>query len=167
MARSKAEQVASLYPDDCIIAADTVVALDHCIFGKPRDQKEALHFLQRLQGRTHQVTSGLAVLYKKRHIKEITTETTSVTFDTFDHTVLQAYVQSGEPMDKAGAYGIQGKGTFLVRSICGSYSNVVGLPMSTLLQILIRYQLVVAQSTAKTANSQQPTANDTQGRVHP
>lgn len=142
MAMAKAEQIATSYPEACVIGADTVVALDQTLFGKPRDRHEALTTLQRLQGQTHQVITGFAILMKQRMIAELGTITTLVTFDTFADDILQAYVDSGEPMDKAGAYGIQGKGTFLIRSITGSYSNVVGLPVNAVMQILLRHRLV-------------------------
>ena len=142
MALAKAEQVASISPHACVIAADTVVALGQTIFGKPHDTAEALAILQALQGTTHQVITGLVVMLKARRIKEIVSDTSLVAFDLFEDTVLQAYIKTGEPMDKAGAYGIQGKGTFLVRSLHGSYSNVVGLPVHALVQILLSHELI-------------------------
>lgn len=148
MATAKAGQVAAAHPGACVIGADTVVALDHQIFGKPRDQAEALTILRTLQGRTHAVITGLAVILNQRAISEVSATTTLVTFDDFDDQILQAYVDSGEPMDKAGAYGIQGKGTFLVRAIAGSCSNVVGLPVNALVQVLLRHQLIRAASPA-------------------
>ena len=142
MAETKARAIARRHPRACVIGADTVVALEATIFGKPRDRADALAILKRLQGRTHQVITGLAVLCDCQNMKEIVTETTLVTFDSFTDSILQAYVDSGEPMDKAGAYGIQGKGTFLVRTIFGSYSNVVGLPGNALVRILLDRHLI-------------------------
>ena len=142
MAVAKAEQIATISPESCVIGADTVVALDQTLFGKPRDRHEALTTLKRLQGQTHQVITGFAILMKQRAIVELGAITTLVTFDTFTDNILQAYVDSGEPMDKAGAYGIQGKGTFLIRSITGSFSNVVGLPVNEIVQRLLRHRLV-------------------------
>jgi septum formation protein len=142
MALTKAEQIATGDPESCVIGADTVVALDQTLFGKPCNRHEALTTLKKLQGRTHQVITGFAVLMKKRAILELATITTLVTFDTFTDNILQTYVDSGEPMDKAGAYGIQGKGTFLIRSISGSYSNVVGLPVNDIVQILLKHRLI-------------------------
>lgn len=139
---SKAEQIATIAPDSCVIGADTVVALDQTLFGKPGNRHEALTTLKKLQGQTHQVITGFAVLMKKRAIKELASITTLVTFDTFTDNILQAYVDSGDPMDKAGAYGIQGKGTFLIRSITGSYSNVVGLPVNDIVQMLLKHRLI-------------------------
>lgn len=142
MAWAKAMQIATAHPDSCVIGADTVVALDRTIFGKPRDRHEALATLKTLQGHTHQVITGFAVLMPQRAIEEVSTRTTRVTFDTFTDDILQAYVNSEDPLDKAGAYGIQGKGAFLIRSITGSYSNVVGLPLNSVVQVLLRHQLL-------------------------
>lgn len=141
MAVAKAEQIATISPESCVIGADTVVALDQTLFGKPSDRHEALTTLKKLQGQTHQVITAFAILLKHRAVEELGTITTLVTFDTFSDDILQAYVDSGESMDKAGAYGIQGKGTFLIRSITGSYSNVVGLPVNEILQRLLRHRL--------------------------
>lgn len=142
MATAKAEQVATANPESCVIGADTVVALEGNIFGKPRNRPDALTILKCLQGQTHQVITGFAVIAPHRGIKEIATAVSLVTFDTFTDDILQAYVDSGEPMDKAGAYGIQGKGTFLIRSITGSYSNVVGLPVNAVVQVLLKHHLM-------------------------
>jgi len=143
MALGKARTLAAQYPRHGIIAADTVVALGGTIFGKPADSAEAFAYLKQLRGRTHRVITGLAVLLAASNIEESLIETTSVTFDHFEDSILKAYVNSGDPLDKAGAYGIQGQGTFLVRTITGSYSNVVGLPVNQLLGLLFRHQLIV------------------------
>ena len=142
MALEKARALAGKFPTHGIIAADTVVALGGTIFGKPADSAEALAFLRQLQGRTHRVISGLALLLTAKNIEESLIATTSVTFDHFEDAILRAYVNSGDPLDKAGAYGIQGQGTFLVRSITGSYSNVVGLPVNQLLSLLFKHRLI-------------------------
>lgn len=142
MAASKAKQVADDHPDSCIIAADTVVALDDHIFGKPRDKREALAMLMSLQGRTHAVTTGFALFSRNRNIEEVSSVTTEVTFGLFSEAILQAYVNSGDPMDKAGAYGIQGAGSFLVHSVTGSCSNVAGLPIHAVVQSLLRHGLL-------------------------
>ncbi|MBM9536966.1 Maf family protein [Desulfobulbus alkaliphilus] len=144
LATAKAESMASDQPQACIIGADTVVSLGTTLFGKPADQQEALTILKNLQGKTHLVTTGLAIICRQRDIKETTTVTSQVTFDTFPDPVLQAYIETGDPMDKAGAYGIQGQGAFLVRSITGSWSNIVGLPVNTLIRTLLRLELLQA-----------------------
>lgn len=142
MASAKAEQVAVQYPNACVLGADTIVVLDHHIFGKPRDNEGALAMLTSLQGKTHQVITGFALIAKKRTMIEVATVTTSVTFGTYCDAVLRSYVQTGEPMDKAGAYGIQGIGGLLVQEISGSYSNVVGLPLQAVVQILLQWRCI-------------------------
>lgn len=139
MAGAKAEQVAIKHPDACVIGADTVVTLDHHIFGKPRDREDALAMLTSLQGHTHTVITGFALIANNRELKTVEAVTTSVTFGTFSDTVLRSYVLTGEPMDKAGAYGIQGIGGFLVHEISGSYSNVVGLPLHAVVHTLLKW----------------------------
>lgn len=143
MAMDKARALALKHPTSCVIGADTVVALGGTIFGKPADCAEALASLKQLQGRTHRVITGLALIHAAQNIAESLIETTSVTFDHFEDSILNAYVNSGDPLDKAGSYGIQGQGTFLVRAITGSYSNVVGLPVNQLLSLLLKHQIVV------------------------
>lgn len=138
MAAAKAGQVAAAHPGACVIGADTVVALDHQIFGKPRDQAEALTILRTLQGRTHAVITGLAVILNQRAISEVSATTTLVTFDDFDDQILQAYVDSGEPMDKAGAYGIQGRAGMFVEHLAGSFTGVMGLPVCETGELLKR-----------------------------
>lgn len=101
--------------------------------------------LTALQGRTHEVTTGFAIVAPHRQIMEVNSTTTLVTFGVFAEPILQAYVRSGEPMDKAGAYGIQGLGSFLVQSITGSCSNVVGLPIHTVIQSLLKHGLLEAR----------------------
>ncbi|MCL2789201.1 MAG: Maf family protein [Desulfobulbus sp.] len=142
MAATKARAVAAAYPAACVLGADTVVALDGHIFGKPQNHAEALTMLKTLQGRTHAVTTGFAIVAKDRNIEEIDAMTTLVTFGTFPDPILRAYVDSGEPMDKAGAYGIQGIGSFLVHSISGSCSNVVGLPVHAVVRSLLKQSIL-------------------------
>ncbi len=142
MARTKAALIAGNHPQACVIAADTVVALGQTIFGKPRDREEALAILTALQGRTHEVITGFAVLCAESAIAAVAAVSSQVTFASFAGTILQAYVDTGEPMDKAGAYGIQGRGAFLVHSLHGSYSNVVGLPVTELVAVLLQHRLI-------------------------
>jgi septum formation protein len=142
MAAAKAELVARDRPDACVIGADTVVALDGTVFGKPRDPDDALAILQTLRGRTHQVITGVAVVCPARGIDEVFTVTSQVSFAAFPDEILRAYIDTGEPTDKAGAYAIQGCGAFLVRTIAGSCSNVVGLPVHDLVTVLLHHRLV-------------------------
>ena len=131
LARLKASALEST---DLIIAADTVVVIDDEILGKPRDQAHARSMLKRLRAQTHRVYSGVCVQHGAR--VESAHEITRVTFGDFSDEFIAAYVQTGEPLDKAGSYGAQGKGALLVSKIEGDYWNVVGLPISRLSQML-------------------------------
>ncbi len=119
---------------DTVIAADTVVVLDGKVLGKPADEAEAKAMLKALSGRTHQVMTGLTVLSKQGAVT--CTEITQVRFRPLSSGEISRYVASGDPMDKAGAYGIQSGGALFVESICGDYYNVMGLPVCRLWQIL-------------------------------
>ena len=124
-------------PGELIIAADTVVALDGAVLGKPRSGEEAFAMLSALSGREHHVYTGVTVLRDGRTVTEH--ERTAVAFRELEPGEIRAYVATGEPMDKAGAYGIQGLGALLVSGIRGDYCNVVGLPVFRLGQILARF----------------------------
>ena len=119
-----------------IIAADTVVALDGAVLGKPADELEAFKMLTTLSGCRHQVYTGLTVLYAGEQITEC--EATDVCFRALEEKEISAYLSTGEPMDKAGAYGIQGYGALFVEGIRGDYYNVMGLPVCRLGRILAR-----------------------------
>ena len=137
LAKQKAENIAGEITDDAVvIAADTMVALDGQVLGKPCDEKEAYNMLKMLSGNTHQVYTGVAVIDTKsgRIINEY--ETTGVKFRTLLDEEIKAYIKSGEPMDKAGAYGIQELGALFIQGIEGDYFNVVGLPLCRLGRIL-------------------------------
>ena len=116
--------------DDVVIAADTIVLLDNMILGKPKDSEEAVKMLRNLSGRTHEVLTGVAVFYKGK--KKVAVEKTIVKFRKLTDREIQNYVKTGEPLDKAGAYGIQGRGAIFINSIEGCYNNVVGLPLTRL-----------------------------------
>ena len=137
LAKQKAENIAGEITDDAVvIAADTMVALDGQVLGKPCDEKEAYNMLKMLSGNTHQVYTGVAVIDTKsgKIINEY--ETTGVKFRTLLDDEIKAYIKSGEPMDKAGAYGIQELGALFIQGIEGDYFNVVGLPLCRLGRIL-------------------------------
>lgn len=130
LARQKAQAVARECPDDLVIGADTVVVLDGEILGKPADEADAARMLRMLSGRTHAVYTGVCLLRAGK--AETFFEQTLVTFYPLTNKEIEEYVATGEPMDKAGAYGIQGRGCTLVREIRGDYFNVVGLPVAAL-----------------------------------
>lgn len=128
LAMQKAEAVAVQYPESTVIGADTVVVCDGKILGKPKDESDAFDMLKSLSGRIHTVCTGAAII-RGSETKNFC-EVTEVEFHELTDDEIRAYVKTGEPMDKAGAYGIQGKGCVLVKRINGDYFNVVGLPVS-------------------------------------
>ena len=125
------EQVGSEIP---VIAADTMVVLENEILGKPFDSNDAAVMLRKLSGRVHRVLTGVAVFYKTQNLVEVVE--TKVWFRSLSEIEINAYVATGEPFDKAGAYGIQGRGAVLVEKIDGCYNNVVGLPLTRLYQMM-------------------------------
>ena len=135
IALAKAEEVAARSSsDDLILAADTLVYLDGDPLGKPEDPDAAAAMLRRLSGREHFVCTGVALIRGSR--KLVRSEKTAVRFRVLSDDRILRYVATGEPLDKAGAYGIQGMGCLLVSGITGDYSNVVGLPLGLLGEML-------------------------------
>src|SRR5690606_4601248 len=121
-------------PDAFVIAADTIVVFDGEVYPKPSSKEQAESFLRRFAGKTHSVFTGVSIL--GNGISNVFSVETKVTFKGLDDKLIRAYVDSGDPMDKAGGYGIQTSGALLVDRIDGDYLNVVGLPLSRLLEIL-------------------------------
>ena len=144
LAEDKAAVVADGSPDAWVIGADTVVTLEGHILGKPRDHDQALSMLTMLSGHTHRVITAYSLLCRERDVSVVRAASTEVTFHTFPASVLEAYIRTGEPMDKAGAYGIQGIGGFLVKEVCGSVSNVIGLPLSEVVAELLTYDVIAS-----------------------
>lgn len=130
-ARAKAQAVSVLCPKDLVLGADTIVALDGTLLGKPKDAQDARAMLSLLSGREHEVTTVVALGHNGK-IVSVFKETTFVRFRQLSKAEISGYAAMGEPLDKAGAYGIQGFGALLVESIKGCYYNVMGLPMSRL-----------------------------------
>ncbi|MEG2295276.1 MAG: Maf family protein [Oscillospiraceae bacterium] len=137
LALEKAKQVALEYPHDCIIGADTIVVLDNNIICKPKDEQDAKEILRSLSGNTHQVFTGVAIY--SMDCQDVFYEETQVTFRELSDLEIDYYIQTKEPMDKAGAYGIQGKGALFVSKITGDYYNVMGLPICKLNIKLFNY----------------------------
>ena len=133
---AKAASVAEHRPQAWVIGADTVVVLEGEILGKPANEKEAAAMLAKLQGRKHQVFGGLAVINRTLQIQRVDCSISRVRFMPLSPAAIRSYVGSGEPMDKAGAYAIQGLGAALVAEVSGSYSNVVGLDLEMLIALL-------------------------------
>jgi len=142
MAREKAAVVRASFPEAWIISGDTIVCLDRKILGKPAHNEDAVGQLMALSGREHCVRTGFCVTHGGRRVEVTRSVTTKVRFATFSEVTARAYVATGESLDKAGAYAIQGKGACLVQSIEGSYSNVVGMPLCELLQVLHEYGVI-------------------------
>jgi len=134
LAHAKALSVAKVHPDAVVIAADTIVCLASAVLGKPSDEEDARRMLRALSGKTHRVITGIAVCTNKVTLRG--SETTQVTFRTVMEEEIWEYVHSGEPMDKAGAYGIQGQAAAFVADLQGCYYNVVGLPVLRLARML-------------------------------
>jgi len=143
LARLKAEAVGLGQPSSWVVAADTVVIVDGRLLTKPDSEAEALDMLMQLAGREHQVRTGFSLFRADRSFLALDSVLTTVRFRSFGCDWAKSYVQTGEPMDKAGGYGIQERGGVLVEAVDGSYSNVVGLPLAELVELLCRQQVVV------------------------
>ena len=141
-AREKAMDVAAFSPPGSfVLGADTVVVIDGEVLGKPSDLEDATRMLRLLSGRTHQVHTGICLVRAPDEIEALKHETTLVTFRELDEEEIRSYVESGEPLDKAGAYAVQGLASKFVTRISGCYSNVVGLPVALVYGILKRVEL--------------------------
>ena len=141
LADLKASSCAKLFPDKIVIGCDTIVIYEDEIMGKPKDREDAFQMLRKLSGKVHSVLTGVS-LYYNTQTTVFTTET-SVEFYTLSDSEINAYLDTGEPFDKAGAYGIQGKGSLLVRGIEGDYFNVVGLPVASLSRNLKQFETLI------------------------
>ncbi|CAD7849304.1 MAG: Septum formation protein Maf [Olavius algarvensis Delta 4 endosymbiont] len=142
LADAKAADIAAGHPDSWVLGADTIVVINKHILGKPDSGASARHMLRQLSGQTHEVMTGFAIHCPAAEHRYATTITTAVTFKSLSDGEIEWYVQTKEPFDKAGAYAIQGIGTFLVRRIQGSYTNVVGLPVYEVIEYLIEQGVV-------------------------
>jgi len=131
-AHRKARVVAKKIPDALVIGADTLVFVDNEILGKPRDQAEARRMIARLQGRTHQVVTGVCLMHLRSHRERIFADSTDVLFHPLNARQIRDYLRQINPLDKAGAYAIQEGGEKIISEISGSFSNVVGLPVEKL-----------------------------------
>jgi len=136
LSREKADAVAGTTNGRYFIGADTVVVLEERIMGKPADEAEAFRMLAALSGRDHEVITGFSVFDKVSGIHLSRCVRTEVTFKELSEREIRSYIASGCPMDKAGAYAMQGGAVHFIRSICGSYTNVIGLPMTELYETL-------------------------------
>ena len=142
LASAKAVSVARLWPKAWVIAADTIVVLDNRILGKPADRDQARLMLQQLSGKTHRVLTGISLCCRSKKCCSTRAVTTEVTFKVLSDLEIEWYLSTGQPYDKAGGYGIQGRGAFLVKRISGSYTNVVGLPVCETIELLLGNKVI-------------------------
>lgn len=143
LARRKADAVAADYPDDWVLGADTLVFLEGVPMGKPRDTDEAFRMLKQLSGKKHQVMTGVCLINRSKGLCLQDVAVTDVYFSCLSDREILDYIATGEPMDKAGAYAIQGRAGMYVEKISGSHSNVIGLPMSTVREMLKKVEIAV------------------------
>ncbi|MBU4344324.1 MAG: Maf family protein [Desulfobacteraceae bacterium] len=145
LAEKKAHDVSKRYPENWVIGADTIVLIGDTILGKPGSKAEAKSMLKRLGGQVHQVLTGYCICCEAKNKGFSETIKTEVLFKNLADEEIEWYINTKEPFDKAGAYAIQGLGTFLVKSINGSYTNVVGLPVCEIIEFLIKEGVVGRQ----------------------
>jgi nucleoside triphosphate pyrophosphatase len=138
LSEEKARDVGQKYPNAWVLGADTIVYTDSIILGKPKTREEALDMLRRLSGQGHSVLTGFSVLNISKGKGERGAVETAVKVKSLSPVEMEWYVRTGEPFDKAGAYAIQGMGSFMIESIRGSYTNVVGLPVCEVIDMLVR-----------------------------
>lgn len=138
IAFTKANAVFQKFPQSIVIGADTMVCLDGEMLGKPKNEEDAYRMLSSLSGKTHEVVTGVSILSSEAQCSFY--DKTLVTFYELNDDILQWYIETKEPFDKAGAYGIQGKGKLFVKEIHGDYYNVMGLPIARLYRELIKLQ---------------------------
>jgi septum formation protein len=142
LAELKAVDISKKHPESWVIGADTIVLIDGKILGKPGSKAEARSMLRHLSGKTHQVLTGYCLCCAKKNLLFSETAKTDVQFKMLSDAEIEWYIQTAEPFDKAGAYAIQGIGMFLVKSINGSYTNVVGLPVCEVIEFLIKEGII-------------------------
>ncbi len=142
LAREKAAAMAVKHPQAIVLGADTIVALDGLILGKPKNRKQAREMLQRLSGRTHTVFTGFALAQESRNVAKTRVVRSAVRFKVISPDEMGWYIASAEPYDKAGGYAAQGMGASFIKSIRGSYTNVIGLPVCEVLEELKKLDAV-------------------------
>jgi|TARA_B110000008_G_C16566019_1_gene402310 septum formation protein len=131
-ARIKAEPIAELHPECLVLAADTMVYLEDIVYGKPTDLEDAHQMISKLQGRTHQVSTGVSLIYHNEEINRSLSVITNVTFLTLSSKQISEYLNKIDPLDKAGGYAIQEYKELISKKVSGSISNVIGLPVERL-----------------------------------
>jgi len=142
LARLKAQEIARDQDSAVIIGADTIVVLGGEILGKPKDEEEAFAMLSQMSGRVHRVFTGFCVLDASDGSEYSEAVESKVRFKHLTPEEIRGYIKTGEPMDKAGAYAVQGRGSYMIKEIQGSYTNVVGLPLCELVEVLSRVKVI-------------------------
>ena len=137
LAFRKANYVLERYENSLVIGADTIVTIDNSVLGKPRDERDAFNILKQLSGKTHKVMTGVCIITDNR--MDSFCDVSEVTFFPYSDQEIYEYISTGEPMDKAGAYGIQGQGALLVKHINGDFYSIMGLPIAKINKILSEY----------------------------
>lgn len=155
MAALKGEEVSTLNPSAWVISADTVVVFGDRLLTKPATPDQAVAMLMLLSGQQHQVRTGFTLCCRDQGVSVVRSVLSQVRFKAFGRDWAEAYVGTGEPMDKAGGYGIQGQGGVLVESVSGSCSNVVGLPLAEVVELLGEYQIIVPRAEPQSKKREQ------------
>lgn len=158
LAEAKAADIAARHPENWVIGADTIVVIDDVILGKPGTDDDARTMLHALSNRIHRVITAYALVHQAKGRQASEAVITEVEFKALSDAEVEWYIETGEPFDKAGGYGIQGIGAFLVRRINGSYTNVVGLPVCEVIDTLLR-EKVLAFSAENGRLLHRPTAD--------
>ena len=141
LACQKASAVFSQFPDQIVLGADTIVTIDGLVLGKPKDPDHAYFMLKQLSGRTHQVITGVSIMFPGSSGKHQTFHhSSSVSFHPLSDTEIKEYIRTNEPLDKAGSYGVQGKGALFIEKIDGDFYSVMGLPVSMVHRTLTAWQ---------------------------
>ncbi len=154
LAGKKADEIARQFPGSWVIGADTIVTIDNTVLGKPGHPDEARQMLEHLSGQSHRVLTGYAIVCKHKQARIVNVIQTDVEFKSLTAGEIEWYIHTDEPFDKAGAYAIQGLGTFLVRRINGSYTNVVGLPVCEVIETLIEMGVVQLETQSSKGPTQ-------------
>lgn len=155
LAAAKAQAVAERFPASFVLAADTVVCQGKWVVGKPASPEEAARTLVSLAGTSHRVLTGYCLAQKTTDLQITGCVVSRVRFADWDADILAAYAACGEPLDKAGAYGIQGAGAFLVESVSGSSTNVIGLPLSEVIELLLDLGVIAPAAVTLTGKAEE------------
>lgn len=137
----KAAAAAEYFPDSWVLGADTMIIFNGSAIGKPADRKNAAEILRMLAGRDHEVITGMALINRQKNIREVWSDSSVVTFKNFDDTVIDAYLEAVDVMDKAGAYAIQEHGEMIVDKFTGELENIIGMPLKKLRSLLTKYAI--------------------------